>query len=356
MAVVTSLADYRLLGHCGLRVSPLCLGTMTFGETWGMDEAESRRVFDAYVDRGGNFIDTANNYSQGRSEELVGRFAEGRRDRLVLATKYSLTLSPKDPNAGGNHRKNMLRSVEESLRRLGTDYVDLYYLHIWDNTTPADEVLRGLDDLVRQGKVLYLGISDTPAWQVARMQTMAELRGWARLVALQAEYNLVQRTAEADLVPMAADLGLGVLPWSPLANGILSGKYARSERANAGQTAPDTAGRGQMLVAHGMVSERALTIADVVKQVASECNAEPAQVALAWLLHKPAVAAPLIGVRTFKQFESNLGVLGLTLNADQIATLDQASRVPRGFPHDFIDSPLARTFLFGETSVRPRTG
>lgn len=214
----TSLESYRLLGRSGLRVSPLCLGTMTFGSDWGWgaDRDDSRRIFDAYVDRGGNFIDTANNYTGGTSERLLGEFAEGKRERLVLATKYTLTTRPGDPNSGGNHRKSMVRSVEQSLARLKTDYIDLLYLHAWDETTPVEEIVRAMDDLVRAGKVLYVGISDTPAWQVARMQAIADLRGWSPLIALQIEYNLIERTVERDLIPMARELGMGVIPWSPL--------------------------------------------------------------------------------------------------------------------------------------------
>jgi aryl-alcohol dehydrogenase-like predicted oxidoreductase len=354
MHIFESLADYRLLGNSGLRVSPLCLGTMTFGEDWGMGRDESRRIFDAYVEHGGNFIDTANSYSKGLSEELVGTFAEGRRDRLVIATKYSLNMEPTDPNAGGNHRKNMQRSIEASLKRLRTDHIDLFYLHVWDNTTPVDEILRGLDDLVRQGKVLYVGISDTPAWQVARMQTIAELRGWSRLVALQVEYSLIERTVERDLVPMARELGLGVLPWSPLASGILSGKYSRSDMVKTGSATTQYEGRKGALIENGMVNERAITIAEVVKQIAEECHAKPAQVALAWLLNSPAVTAPIIGVRTFQQFESNLGALGLVLDTAQLVRLDEASRSPAGFPHEFLRSPMIQYFLFGESKVQLR--
>ncbi|MEE7548270.1 aldo/keto reductase, partial [Xanthomonas sp. Kuri4-1] len=227
------LDHYRLLGRSGLRVSPLALGTMTFGTGWGWgaDDAEAARLFDRYLELGGNFVDTANTYTDGHAETLVGRFVAGRRDRLVIASKYTLNPFPGDPNGGGNHRKNLLQSVEASLRRLGTDYLDLLYLHIWDETTPVDEVMRGFDDLVSAGKIVYAGISDTPAWQVARMQTLADLRGWAPLVALQIEYSLAQRTVEAELVPMADALGLGVLAWSPLAMGILTGKYTRQDLA-----------------------------------------------------------------------------------------------------------------------------
>src|ERR1700733_10870180 len=277
MTAPLSLDSYRLLGRSGLRVSPLALGTMTFGAVWGSEEGESQRIFDAYVDRGGNFIDTAGHYAQGRSEALTGQFARGKRDRLVISTKYSLAVHPGDPNAAGNGRKSMMRSVKHSLKRLDTDYIDLLFLHVWDDTAPADEILRGFDDLVRQGKVLYIGISDTAAWQVARLQTMAELRGWTQLAALQIEYNLLQRTVERDLIPMARAVGLGVMPWSPLASGLLSGKYASGAGAD-----PDSAGgRGVMLAAHGRVNEGTVAVADAVKRTADRLGATSAQVALA---------------------------------------------------------------------------
>ena len=345
-----SLDSFRLLGRSGLRVSPLALGTMTFGETWGAEEAESRRMFDAYVDRGGNFIDTAGYYAQGRSEQLTGKFAQGKRPRLVISTKYSLAVTPGDPNAAGNGRKSMLRSVEESLKRLVTDYIDLLFLHVWDDTTPADEILRGFDDLVRQGKVLYIGISDTAAWQVARLQTMAELRGWTQLAALQVEYNLLQRTVERDLIPMARAVGIGVMPWSPLASGLLSGKYANGAGANS----DPAGGRGVTLVAHGRVNEGAVAIADAVKRSADRLGATSAQVALAWLLANPAVAAPILGARTLRQLEDNLGSLKVELAAEHLAELDSASGIELGFPHDFLKLEFVGAALTGGTKLRPR--
>ena len=345
-----SLDSYRLLGRSGLRVSPLALGTMTFGETWGSEETECRRIFDTYADRGGNLIDTAGYYARGRSEELTGRFSAGRRDRFVLSTKYSLASEVGDPNAGGNGRKAMVRSVEQSLKRLATDYIDLLFLHAWDDMTPPDEILRGLDDLVRQGKVAYLGISDTPAWQIARLQTIAELRGWTQLVALQVEYNLLERTAERDLIPAAAALGLGVMPWSPLASGRLSGKYA----TGASLPADPDGGRGAGLVAHGMIDDRAVAIADGVQAVAAELGKTSAQVALAWTLANPVVTAPLIGARTYRQFEDNLGALDFTLDPARLARLDAASSIELGFPHDFLKMGFIRAALTGGTDVRPR--
>jgi len=347
-----SLDQYITLGRSGLRVSRLSLGTMTFGEDWGWgaDAAESRRIFDAYVERGGNFIDTANIYTNGSSEKLLGQFIADRRDSLVLATKYTSSMQPDDPNASGNHRKNMLRAVEASLRRLNTDYIDLLYLHAWDFLTPVEEVMRGFDDLVRAGKVMYAGISDAPAWQVARMQTIADLRGWSPLVALQIEYSLVERTVERELIPMAKELGLGVLGWSPLASGVLTGKYSAADLGQDAVASP-TGSRKNVATANGALSERSLRIAAVVKQIADELGRSPAQVALAWTLLNPALTASIIGARTLKQFEDNLGALDVVLDGSQRARLDQVSAIARGFPHDFLDLPLTRQVVFGNCKV-----
>jgi aryl-alcohol dehydrogenase-like predicted oxidoreductase len=350
-----SLDRYRLLGRSGLRVSPLALGAMTFGTDWGWgaDRDETRRIVDAYVDRGGNFIDTADVYTNGTSEQLVGEMAAGRRDRLVIATKYTSSTDPDNPNAGGNHRRNLVRSVEDSLRRLGTDYIDLLYLHAWDSTTPVEEVLRGMDDLVRSGKVVYVGISDTPAWQVSRMQAIADLRGWSPLVALQIEYSLVERTVERDLIPMAAELGLGVVPWSPLASGVLTGKYDRSDLATDSTGSPNGT-RRDIAAGNGALTERALDIADTVTKVAAELDTTPSRVAIAWDLQNPAVTAPILGVRTLAQLEDNLGALDVEFTADQLAALDAASAVPLGFPHEFLQRPMTRTVMGGNTVVEPR--
>ncbi|MEV0228861.1 aldo/keto reductase [Nonomuraea sp. NPDC050786] len=345
---MTTLDTYRLLGRSGLRVSPLALGTMTFGTDWGWgsDKDESRRIFDAYVERGGNFIDTANQYTDGTSETLVGEFASGRREQLVLATKYTLARRPGDPNSGGNHRKSMVQSVEASLRRLNTDYIDLLYLHAWDFTTPVEEVLRGLDDLVRSGKVLYAGISDTPAWQVSRMQAIADLRGWAPLIALQIEYSLAERTVERDLIPMAREMGLGVIPWSPLASGVLTGKYSRADLAQ--EVSADPSGtRKNVAAANGSLTERALDIADVVKQVASDLGVPPSQVALAWTTLNPGVTAPIVGARTLRQLEDNLAALEVRFSESHLATLEEASRVDLGFPHEFLNRPMPRQVMLG---------
>ena len=231
---------YYVLGKSGLRVAELALGAMSFGTEWGWGTEinEARRMLDLYIDNGGNFVDTANCYTNGSSEKMLGEFLGEKRQQIVLSTKYTLNTHPGDPNGGGNHRKSMVRSVETSLQRLKTDYIDLLYLHIWDGTTPVEEILRAMDDLVRAGKVLYVGISNTPAWQISRMQAIADLRGWSPLVALQIEYNLIERTTERELIPMANEMGLGVVPLSPLASGLLSGKYSREDL----QISPDRPG------------------------------------------------------------------------------------------------------------------
>lgn len=321
------LDSHRLLGRSGLRVSPLALGTMTFG--WGADQDAARAIFDAYLGRGGNFVDTANGYANGAAEEMVGEFAESRREELVIATKYSMPMRSGDPNSGGNSRKSMVRSVEDSLKRLRTDYIDLLYLHIWDGNTPIEEVLRAMDDLVRAGKILYVGISNIPAWQVSRMQAIAELRGWAPLVALQIPYNLIERTVERDLIPMAETLGLGVVAWSPLAGGVLTGKYGQEDLAlESGYTRKAVAAGNGFLTAHG------LEIAEVVKEVAAKLGTTPSRVALAWTLLNPAVVAPIVGARTLAQLDDNLGVFGISLEPEQRARLAEASAVDLGFPHE----------------------
>jgi aryl-alcohol dehydrogenase-like predicted oxidoreductase len=350
-----SLDTYRLLGRSGLRVSPLALGTMTFGSDWGWgaDRDEARRIFDVYLDRGGNFIDTANQYTNGTSEALLGEFAGDRREGLVIATKYTAATRPGDPNSGGNHRKSMLASVEQSLRRLRSDYIDLLYLHIWDGTTPVEEIVRAMDDLVRAGKVLYVGISDAPAWQVSRMQTIAELRGWAPLIALQIEYSLIERTVERDLIPMASEMGLGVIPWSPLGSGVLTGKYTRADLD--AEASPDPAGsRKNVALANGALTERSLEIAEVVKDVAADVDRSPAQVAVAWTMLNPAVTSPIIGARTLAQLEDNLGALDVELTDTHLAQLEEVSRIDLGFPHDMLARPMPQQVIHGGAKIAAR--
>lgn len=346
------LGDYRLLGRSGLRVSPLSLGTMTFGSDWGWgaDGAEARRIFDLYLDRGGNFVDTAVNYTNGEAERLLGAFIADRRDKIVLATKFTMSREPGNPNAGGNHRLNLVRSVEQSLRQLGTDRIDLLYLHAWDGTTRPDEVMRALDDLVRSGKVLYLGICNTPAWRIAEMQTLADLRGWSAFVALQIEYSLLERTVEHELMPMAAALGLGVLPWSPLGGGVLAGKYSRADVADSRDAAVSDSRRG-VIAASGHLTERAIHIAQEVGAIAAELGATPSQVALAWTLAHPAVVSPVMGARTLAQAEENLAALDVALSAAHLERLDQASAPAPIFPARFVDRPLVQQLIFGGSRV-----
>ncbi|KFZ78086.1 aldo/keto reductase [Amycolatopsis sp. MJM2582] len=348
-----TLDTYRLLGRSGLRVSPLALGAATFGTDWGWgaEQDEARKLFDRYVEHGGNFIDTANTYTNGSSERLLGEFARDRRESLVLATKYTTLRRPGDPNSGGGQRKSLFASVEASLRQLDTDYLDLLYLHLWDFTTPVEEILRGMDDLVRQGKVLYVGISNTPAWEVSRMQTIADLRGWSPLIALQIEYNLIERTGERDLIPMAREMGLGVVPWSPLAGGVLTGKYSR---ADLSATPSEDGTRKDFNLALGTLAERNFAIVDVVKEVAAELGHTPAQVGLAWTLRNPGVTAPIIGARTSEQLEDNLGALEVEFTDSHLARLGEASAIELGFPHDILarDSILALTR--GDMTIEPR--
>lgn len=349
------LDDYRLLGRSGLRVSPLTLGTMTFGVdpgTWGSTEEDAARMVDLYVGRGGNFIDTANFYgNMGQSEVLLGKLVKGRRDGIVVSTKYSLTTCPGDPNAGGNHRKNMVRSVEDSLRRMGTDYIDLYYLHMWDFRTPVDEILRAFDDLVRAGKILYIGLSDTPAWQASRMQAIAELRGWSQFCALQISYSLTERTVEREMIPMAREMGMGVCPWSPLGGGVLSGKYSKADLAP-----PDMSNLGSRKAINavtGRLSEQSLAIAEVVGDIARDIGRTSPQVAIAWTLLNPAVASPVLGVRTLAQLQDNLGALDVELSEEHLARIDAASAVPKVFPMDVLKSP-SEQMMFGGVRVEER--
>lgn len=332
----------KLLGHTGLRVSEICLGTMTFGEAWGplgADRETARAIYAAYRARGGNFVDTANNYQGGASETMVGEFIAEERDRVVVATKYSLSTSPDDPNACGNHRKNMVQAVEKSLKRLATDYIDLYYVHIWDLMTPAEEVLRALDDLVRAGKVLYVGVSDTPAWIVSRCNAIAELRGWSAFAALQIEYNLIERTPERDLLPMARALDVAVTAWGPLASGVLTGKHA-------GGPASDS---GRQRMAGARNHDRAQAIVAAVTAIAAELGKTPAQVALNWLRQGPFPAIPIVGARTLAQVEDNLACLDFRLTEEQVARLTAASAVSLGFPHEFMQGEFVRGALFGRT-------
>ncbi|ETI64235.1 aldo/keto reductase [Sphingobium sp. C100] len=347
------LDDYRLLGRSGLRVSPLCLGTMTFGTTpgWGTEQAEAKSMVDLFIERGGNFIDTANYY--GDSEDWLKPMIADRREQLVLSTKYSLSMRAGDPNGAGNHRKNMVQSVESSLKRMGIDYIDLMFLHMWDFRTPVEEILRAFDDLVRAGKILYGALSDTPAWQVSRMQAIADLRGWTPFIGLQIPYNLTQRTVEREYMPMAREMGIGVLPWSPLAGGVLSGKYSKADLDEKPTEFGANSTRKDINKMTGRLSERNLTIADEARDIAQEIGVTPAQVALAWTLLNPAVTAPVLGARTLVQLEDNLGALAVELSDEHIRRLDEVSRIPLEFPAD-IWAGGAWERMFGGAKVAAR--
>ena len=325
-----SLDAYISLGQSGLRVSPFCLGTMTFGEDWGWGSSpdDSEAILTEYLERGGNFIDTANIYTNGHSEKIIGDYLSARaglRDRIVLATKFFGNLDIGNPNGGGAGRKAIVKQCEESLRRLQTDYIDLYWLHNWDRGAPIEETLRAMDDLVTSGKARYLGVSDLPAWKAAQAQTIAHFRGYAPAIALQVEYSLLARTVEGELIPMARELGLGVMPWGPLRGGKLSGKYTR---ANAGSQKSDRTGSSASLLANEYA------ILDVVNEVATEIGANTAAVALAWVHSRPGVASTLIGARRLDQLKANLDVIDVSLSSQQIARLDAVSRPVLNFPAD----------------------
>jgi aryl-alcohol dehydrogenase-like predicted oxidoreductase len=309
---------------------------MTFGPDWGWgaDHDESRCIFDAYVEAGGNFIDTSCNYTNGTSEKYVGEFVAGDRDHFVIATKYSLTERKSDPNFGGNHRKNMCRSVEGSLKRLGSDYIDLLYLHMWDYTTPVEEVMRTLDDLVRAGKVLYAGISDTPAWVVSRANMLAELRGWSPFVGYQGEYSLASRAPERDILPMARTLGMTFLGWGLLEGGELTGKY--NTPTNEPKRSEST-------------SDRIKGMATVLMDLAKEIGHTPSQVALNWARQSPYRVLPILGARREAQIKDNLGCLDFELTAEQLDRLTAASPIDLGFPTSFLASDGVHKLIFGET-------
>jgi aryl-alcohol dehydrogenase-like predicted oxidoreductase len=327
---------YTLLGRSGLRVSQVALGTMTFGDAWGWGASEDdcRRMFDTFVEAGGNFVDTASNYTDGQSESILGTLVEPERERFVVATKYTLTRRRDDPNAGGNHRKNLVQTVEASLRRLRSDYVDLLWLHMWDGMTPVDEVVRALDDLVSSGKALYVGISDTPAWVVSQALTLADLRGWTPFVAVQAPYSLADRDVERELLPMAGALGLTFTPWGMLEGGALTGKYL---------------GEGDEPRRYDEVGPRTNAMAREVIDVAEELGATPAQVAIAWVRAQPWHTVPIVGARTESQLRENLGALDMELSCEQLERLDAVSEFRAGFPRDFLESEHVRGLIFGDT-------
>ncbi|MEU4236619.1 aldo/keto reductase [Actinoplanes sp. NPDC026619] len=329
---------YRTLGPSGLRVSELILGAMTFGEQGGVGAPieECRRILDAYAEAGGNTVDTAINYRDGQSEQILGELLAGRRESFVLSSKYTATRNPDDANAGGNARKNLRASLETSLRRLRTDYLDIYWVHVWDAATPIEETMRALDDAVRAGKVLYVGISDAPAWVIARGQTLAELRGWSPFTALQMPYNVLDRDIERELLPMAESLGLAVTAWSPLAGGILSGKYTAKSDSRTRHKAED-------------IDERQHAAAAAVQKVADEAGATPSQVAIAWTIARSPAIVPIIGARSLAQLTDNLGAVDVQLTPAQVGALTAATDFKLGFPHDFVNG--IAPWVFGKGHI-----
>lgn len=338
-----SIMRYQLLGKSGLRVSELCLGTMTFGETWGWGASreESRAQFDRFAGLGGNFIDTSINYTDGTSEQFIGEFIQSDRDWWVVATKYTLT-RPDDgnPNGGGNSRKNMMKSVERSLRHLQTDHIDLLYLHAWDYMTPVDEVMRGLDDLVRQGKVLYVAISDTPAYIVAEANMLAELRGWSRFVGLQVPYNLIRRDIERELLPMARHWDMAVMPWGLLSSGVLTGKFLK------GTDQPTRVDRDKL-----QLDERSINVVKEVMSIAAETGHSEAQVAINWVRQQThrAQIIPILGARSLAQLDDQLAALEWSLTDEQLANLDEVASYEPEFPHTFLPG---LKYIFGDTFDR----
>jgi aryl-alcohol dehydrogenase-like predicted oxidoreductase len=342
---------YVTLGRSGLRVSPLCLGAMTFGEEWGWGSsvADSETIIDRYLAVGGNFIDTANGYTKGHSEKIIGDHlgrVPHRRDRVVLATKFLSNLYRGDPNGGGSHRKAIFAQCEQSLRRLQTDYIDLYWMHAFDATTPIEETMRALDDLVASGKVRYIGFSDTPAWKCAEAQTIARFRGWAPLIALQIEYSLLERTVEGELIPMAIELGMGVTPWSPLKSGVLSGKYKREQHGQHG-----SGGRTQW--AASALNDKTYDLLDEIEKIAREQGTTSARVALAWVQGRPGVTSTIIGARTLAQLEDNLASGDVRLSPEMMARLNALSVPKLNFPADFIANGAA--FVHGGTTINGRS-
>ena len=340
------LDQYITLGRSGLRVSPLCLGAMTFGEDlgWGSSVEESQRIIDRYSELGGNFIDTANFYTKSHSEKIIGDHVgrhPARRDRLVIATKFSGNLYPGDPNGGGSGRKAIINACENSLRRLQTDYIDLYWLHAWDVNTPIEETMAALEDLVRAGKVRYLGVSDTPAWKIVEANMVARFRGWSSFVGLQVEYSLLERTIEQELVPMALEFGLGITPWSPLKSGALSGKYTRK---NAGQLKGD---RGYLI--DSFLNDKTYAVVEELETIARSRETTVARVALAWVQSQPGVTSTIIGARRLSQLEDNVKALDVKLTAEDLARLDALTKPAFGFPQSM--QPYFPAILNGGTSV-----
>ncbi|CAG8781724.1 45572_t:CDS:10, partial [Gigaspora margarita] len=365
---IGALDDYVLLGRSGLRVSPLCLGTVTFGEKFGLGSnfEESKKVFDYYYEKGGNFFDTANAYNFGESEEFLGKYVADKRSHVVIATKYAgmpiwlllhnenslfniylpfihkiykenasaLMPNPRyNPNAGGNHRKCLAENLDESLKRLGTGYIDIMYVHVWEFRTPIEEVMRSLDDVVRSGKVLYVALSDAPAWVLSRANTMAELRGWSQFIGLQTRYNILNRSMECDIQTACAELDVGIVPWGCIAEGFLTGKYTRESAANL-MTSDNMNSQRFNSVKRSAANEQNWKILDEITAIAAETKRSPAQVALNWISQKPGITSPLIGARTKDQLVDNLGALEFKLTPEQMARLDDIS-APKEIPFPY---------------------
>ncbi|TQV70878.1 aldo/keto reductase [Aliikangiella marina] len=341
------MLNYKLLGKSGLRVSELCLGTMSFGQDWGFgaDEKTSRQIMDVFKAAGGNFIDTADKYHNGETEAYIGRWLQNDRDRMVVATKYTLSMDHTDPNASGNQRKNMMRAVEGSLKRLNTDYIDLLWVHAYDDDTPYQETMRALDDLVSQGKINYIGISDTPAWVVSASNTLAELRGWTQFIGIQAEYNLLTRDLERELLPMANQFDLGITAWAPLAGGVLTGKYTRAgDNDSLRQSGNQEKGRS---------SAKGLAIAKVVDEIADAHGVSSTQIALAWIMAQGYRFIPVVGARKVNQIEDSIAASQIKLSEESLNRLNQLTQIELGFPHDFLASDHIQEMVKGE-QVRHR--
>ncbi|MEZ4300977.1 MAG: aldo/keto reductase [Polyangiaceae bacterium] len=334
---------YQLLGRSGLKVSEACLGTITFGKEWGYGASKRTcwKILDEFASRGGNFIDTANNYTDGASERIVGEMLQSERAKFVIGTKYTMSIRAGDPNASGNHRKSLVQALEGSLTRLNTDYIDVYWVHAWDGFTPAEEVARALDDVVRAGKVLYIGISDTPAWFVAQSTTMADLRGWSRFVGLQTELSLLERTAERELLPMARTFGLTLVPWGVLGGGVLTGKYAGGVPRGSRRAAKN----------RDRITARNLSIASEAATISAEIGCPPSQVAIAWVRQRALVhglgVTPILGARTLAQIRENLDGLKLTLSEGHLERLENATSISLGFPHELLARPSVQNALHG---------
>jgi aryl-alcohol dehydrogenase-like predicted oxidoreductase len=336
---------YVTLGRSGLRVSPFCLGAMTFGDDfgWGSSVTESEAIIDRFLAAGGNFIDTANLYTKGHSETIIGDHLthdKAKRDRIVLATKFSGNHYPGDPNGGGSSRKAIIGACEQSLRRLRTDYIDLYWLHMWDRNTPIDETMAALHDLVQAGKVRYIGVSDTPAWKITQAQLIAQFRGWTPFIGLQIEYSLLERTVEGELIPMAIELGMGVTPWSPLKGGVLTGKHHRPTGSEEASKRPWMAGR---------IPPGSEVIVDELISIADEVGSTPARVAIAWVQGRSGVASTILGARTMAQLEDNLQAIDVQLHPEQVARLDALTKPALNFPGEFL--PMAPTMQNGGATV-----